>query len=657
MVKAQVSKKAMILVSLTNLLKKYSCLITYLLIASIVMLCVCTCTTSSLDSAVMPPPAGGQMRLGRGMMMGVALSPNGDYLAVGTTVGLFVYRTENLVEMWGDVVDDTVGALDFSPDGNLLASGSRDVIVIWDVQTGERLRTLEPNRGPTTYVRFSPDGTMLASLSRDADETVVWDAQTGEVVRSIRSAGRLLWTSDSRVIVAGMRSWEIESGNMQSEWESPDAPYPYPTILSTTLGEDGQMLIAQSHFGRVYLWDSETGELLQTISFPEILDYSETTDFFDLMISMAWAPSGRILALGFSNGTLVLWDVERNEPLHVLLGDSSQAVSSLAWSSDGSTLVSRIGDTLALWNTETGASLGRLERGASNWTCLSWSPDGSKLAIGTYDGELIIWDTRAWHVSQELGPFGSIAHPVEYVVWSPNGAMIAAVSRLMFEGESIIWNLDADIPMYIPETTYGAITSVAWSPDRDTLVYGTANGTIMIWDAEMGQERQIIRSGDWIVSHVTWSPNGTALAASIRDEINLWNIETGELYLTLNGEDGVGDLEFSRDGAMLAAGLWNNQVVIWDVSSERPTYILEGHTEGLPHASGVTSVSWSPDSLRIASGGRDGKVMIWDITSGEQRLIFDGYPHVIRDVAWSPDGRTLASSSSDGTVVLWDVGG
>ena len=67
----------------------------------------------------------------------------------------------------------------FSPDGQRLASASYQMVEVWDVLTGQEIRTLKGHTGAVSSVAFSPDGHRLASAS--ADGTVkVWDANTGQ---------------------------------------------------------------------------------------------------------------------------------------------------------------------------------------------------------------------------------------------------------------------------------------------------------------------------------------------------------------------------------------------------------------------------------------------------------------------------------------------
>ena len=143
-------------------------------------------STFAQDYAQWNLPKGAKARLGKGRMNEIAYSPDGTRLAVAGGIGIWLYDTQT-----GEALDLLTGhtslvySVSFSPDGQSLASGSRNGTVrIWDVNTGRQLRTLTEHTSYVFSVSFSPDGQTLAS--GNGDKTVrIWDVNTGSHLRTL----------------------------------------------------------------------------------------------------------------------------------------------------------------------------------------------------------------------------------------------------------------------------------------------------------------------------------------------------------------------------------------------------------------------------------------------------------------------------------------
>ncbi|MDE2742100.1 MAG: hypothetical protein OXI58_10955, partial [Gemmatimonadota bacterium] len=86
---------------------------------------------------------------------------------------------------------------------------------------------------------------------------------------------------------------------------------------------------------------------------------------------------------------------------------------------------------------------------------------------------------------------------------------------------------------------------------------------------------------------------------------------------------------------------------LWDVESRKPLTTLKGHTGN------VYSVAFSPDGATLASGSSDDNVILWDVESRKPLTTLKGHTGWVQSVSFSPDGTMLASGAEDGTVLLW----
>jgi len=195
------------------------------------------------------------------------------------------------------------------------------------------------------------------------------------------------------------------------------------------------------------------------------------------------------------------------------------------------------------------------------------------------------------------------------------------------------------------------VISVAMSRDGKTLVSGSKDKTIEIWNLNTGKLQTTITGNTDAVSAVAISPNEQILLSGSYDHsIKIWNLQTGKLQTTLDGHTGwVNCLAFSPDGQTLASASGDKTIKIWDINSGDLKTTLKGHTDR------VISVAFSPDGKTLVSGSYDKKVKIWDINTGDLKATINGHSRGVSSVAISPDGKTFVSGSSDKTIKIWNL--
>jgi len=198
----------------------------------------------------------------------------------------------------------------------------------------------------------------------------------------------------------------------------------------------------------------------------------------------------------------------------------------------------------------------------------------------------------------------------------------------------------------------GLVSSVAISPDGNTLVSGSWDNTIKIWNLRTGQLRSTLTGHSGQVESLAISPDGNTLVSGSWDNtIKIWNLRTGQLRSTLTGYSGyVESLAVSPDGNTLVSGSADKTIKIWDLRTGQLQSTLTGHSDS------VFSVAISPDSNTLVSGSWDKTIKIWDLRTGQLRSTLTGHSSYVFSVAISPDGNTLVSGSADNTIKIWDLG-
>jgi len=250
-----------------------------------------------------------------------------------------------------------------------------------------------------------------------------------------------------------------------------------------------------------------------------------TTKSAASIFTVAWSPNGKLLALGYADGSVQVRDAATGKIDFNVLGHSSH-VWALAWSPDGKRLASASWDhTVQVWDASTGMSL-LTYRGHSDLVlAVAWSPDGKRIASSGSDDTVQVWDaTSGQHMFTYHGHSGTVTS----VTWSPDGRFIASGS---YDKTVQVWNASTGDVLYtfsgynikaaklnpakgvLPDL----ILDVAWSPNGKRIASGGADATAQVWDAMTGRRLAIDRRDTAPVWDVAWSPDGNHLACACWD--------------------------------------------------------------------------------------------------------------------------------------------
>ncbi|HLK59109.1 MAG TPA: TIR domain-containing protein [Chthonomonadaceae bacterium] len=557
----------------------------------------------------------------------LAYSPNGELLATGGEDGLIIlYRVRDgrlLRVLEGH--EGYILSVSLSGDGRLLASGSDDqTIRLWDVRSGKLLHILQGHTSYVSSVSLSGDGRLLASGS--SDKTVrLWEVESGKSLHILRghesSVTMLSLSRDGRLLASGsgdsaVRLWEVESGKPLHILLGHEN-----SVTSLSLSGDGRLLASGSNDYTVRLWEVESGKFLCTLQ-------GHTSS----VSSVSLSGDGRLLASGDFDKTIRLWEVENGKPLHILRGHDS-SVTSLSLSGDGKVLTSGSWDsTVRLWEVGSGKSLRILRGHDSSVTSLSLSRDGRLLASGSTDKTIRLWEVESGkplHICQ-----GHL-RTVTSVILSGDGRLLASGSN---DYTARLWEVGSGKTLHILQGHWGYVSSVSLSGDGKVLASGSDDQTVRLWEVGRGKSLHTLKGHTRTVTSVNLSSDGIVLASGSSDStVRLWEVGRGKSLHTLKGHmSSVSSVNLSSDGKVLASGSSDSTVRLWEVESGTCLGILEGHLGP------VSTVLFAPNGLYLVAAGIAGRLQFWDWERQETFLYrYDFGPRVWLELL--PDGRFNAS--------------
>ena len=285
---------------------------------------------------------------------------------------------------------DQINSVAFSPNGNLIASGSSDnTVKVWNSKTGQEAITLQGHTQLIYSMRFSPDGRRVISAS--GDNTVkVWDAETGEEIHTLKGhtnhvASAAYSPSGGKIASGGydktVRLWDAETGKIIKTFKGHSEP-----VRSVAFSPDGKWLVSGSYDKTVKLWDSETGQIVRTLK-------GHTAKIH----SVVFSPDGTRIASGGDHNQLKVWNSNTGQEVLTLRGHSTHVVA-VAFSPDGKWLASSSllpESVVKVWDAETGQETLTLKGHTDHVRSVAFSSDGKRIVSGSRDNTIKIWDLGA----------------------------------------------------------------------------------------------------------------------------------------------------------------------------------------------------------------------------------------------------------------------
>jgi WD40 repeat protein len=607
--------------------------------------------------------------------------------------------------MQGDVL--------YHPDGKALATcGVEDGVVLWDVESGRRLRQIGRHTSTIQCAAFSRDGKLLASADYEQN-VLVSDFATGHALQSFKAPNlptRLAFSPDGKYLACGglggdFQVWNLETAKVAHQGVETRGHH----IYGLEFAHDSKVLAVGGTSDRILLVSTD--------------DWKTTKTLAGGGYRLRFAPDGRhIVSIGDKG--LTWWDIDAGKPIHQLKLDDPPYNVALHPNGKLAATASASG-YFKIWDLEAGKLLKQCATPQLYVFGLAFSPDGRKLA--TSDASLELWDTTTW---KRLSRFDGPTAPANLIAFADNGAKIVSLHnhqphfqvrqwdvattkeigcverhdgglyRHVFSGDGrwlagCQWNFDpkraSETNISVWDTRTGEQRYALWVPnfihectvsrENHHLTTMAGHNQFVFWDLDFGKQlRTYVRTEDPVPVHdgkqaqpmpprsvyaLALSPRAEWLAGAEGDPndnaISVWNAASGVREQRFGQRKNGGRLlDFFPIGRALADGVstergakgeppQTSQIEVWEPYSGKSRRRLPAVPEFL-HAMAV-----SPNGRLIASGYASGAVRVWDVASGQQLGLFAGHQGGINSLAFAPDGRLLASAAPDLTILLWQL--
>jgi WD40 repeat protein len=595
----------------------------------------------------------------RGWILAVDASPDGQLIATGSN--------DQTVKLWkpdGTLVQTlqhaaTVHALSFSPDSQRLVTSSLDGnIYLWS-REGKLLKTFQGHSAAIWDIAVSHDGQRIASASEDSTirlwsvdgksiETLtghqggVWGvafSPDGNLLASSSADGTVkLWSLDGKLV----RTLE---GHSAAVW---DVEF---SLLADNGGTKRLTIVSASADNTVKLWQPD-GTLLVTLS-------GHSSEVFEVAVSTA----GDVIASASADQTISLWKPD-GTLLKVLKGHQS-GIRGVTFLPNSQIVVSASDDnTVRVWNPINPFSKVLHGHRGTIWD-VDFSPDSQMLASAGSDRSFRLW-ARDGTLLKSFAGYKAAVYSVAFLSGTnfanpaigfagargaiASGAVPRAIAPILAasSGDKTIkfWQFDGTLLKTL--TGHGAgVWDISASPDGRLFASASDDKTVKLWKPD-GSLLRTFRGHRARVYDVDFTPDGKRLVSVSADSTaRLWSLD-GRFSKTLKGHgSGVWEVAISPDGGTLATASMDDTIKLWTKDGAL-LKTLKGNTRGM------MAVDFSPDGQMLVAGGATGALKLWKI-DGTEITSLTGHEGNVWGVAFSPDGKRIASVGDDRTVILWDV--
>jgi|GEM_PF-1177914 len=490
--------------------------------------------------------------------------------------------------------DEPVKQAIFSPDGKQLLTVAGMKAYLWDRKTLKLVHVFYGHNSNINKALFSPDNSKIITILEN-DTARVWNRKVGKQLYILPehkySIVDVIFSPDSSKIITLSTYFHLGSGNR----------------------------------GMAYLWESESGELLQT--FPKSKEIDNLDD--PIIEYLAFSPDSSAIIIAapedYNNAEAYLWDIELKKIL-VSFSDHGDSVVYVDFSPDGSQVLTTSRDGMGyLWDIESGKVIHKFKHDDIVWEA-KFSPDGKQIITVSEDKTARLWDIVSGKLIHKL----SHENPVNNVSFSQDNSKIIVNSYNYIENGLKILSNSAPNKAYIWDRKSGNIlytlshnenlNNATLSPDSSLIFTASDDHTARLWNIESGK----------------------SLHAFINYKKNINYDNRGSVY----GFNTVSAISSDSSKIFTISSLEENIAYLWS-NTNQLLHTLTGNEENYD----LINASFSPDNTLIAAYSRH-IIHLWNSQSGKYLYNFSTD---IKTLSFSQDSSKLIIISNEDTLNIIDI--
>jgi WD40 repeat protein len=303
---------------------------------------------------------------------------------------------------------------------------------------------------------------------------------------------------------------------------------------------------------------------------------------------IAWSPDGKTVAVVTQGGkvgvtsAVTLWDVKKREVRDTLDETHEQffRLRKVLFSLDGRVMATcadgidqnkprGLSGVVKIWDAKTGALKKTIEHDFP-LVCVALSPDGKWVVAGSQEKTVMLWNA-------ETGTLDCTIETGETWPWSvsfsPDGTALAiGGGKIDGSGEVTISEPKTGTVKHVFKQEKH-VSTVAFSPDGKVVASGGHGQLVQLWDLKKGALLISLQCPETVCDSVEFSPDSKTVAGAARDgKVRIWDVQSGVLKKTLEGHQSqVRGVAFSPDGKTLASGSLDKTIRLWAIG--KPTKV------------------------------------------------------------------------------------